>query len=116
MDKFIEKAFEISNLMVTLGNQKRLLKEEYEQSLFYFYNGGTFKATKETITYIKTLKDLDVETDIVVVDENGMPIRIDSITNFLQELLNQHFQASNKYFSDYQKLKKSKSVESILNV
>ena len=74
MSQNIEKAFEISNLMATVANQKRILKEEYEQSLFYFENGGTFRADTTTITYVKTLKELIKESRLVVVDFNSFPI------------------------------------------
>ena len=34
MDEKLEKALDISNYMITLNNQKRLLKEKYYENLF----------------------------------------------------------------------------------
>jgi hypothetical protein len=112
----IEKAFEISNLMATVANQKRILKEEYEQSLFYFENGGTFRADTTTITYVKTLKELIKESRLVVVDFNALPIEILDIDKFLQNLLDRHFQANNSYFAKFNELKKSRNIKNILDL
>lgn len=116
MDQNVEKAFEISNLMVTVANQKRILKEEYDQSLFLFENGGVFKATNEFICYVKTLKELLQENRAVIIDFNSTPIEIKDISKFLESLLNSHFQANNFYFSKFETLKKSKNITSILSV
>ena len=107
MSQNIEKAFEISNLMATVANQKRILKEEYEQSLFYFENGGT---------YVKTLKELIKESRLVVVDFNSLPIEILDIDKFLQNLLDRHFQANNSYFSKFNELKKNRNIKNILDL
>lgn len=116
MDQKIEKAFEVSNLMVTVANQKRILKEEYEQSLFYFENGGTFKADNSTISYVKNLKELTNEKRLVIVDANSSPIEILDIDKFLASLLDKHFQANNLYFSKFETLKKSRNIKNILDL
>lgn len=116
MDQNIEKAFEISNLMVTVANQKRILKEEYEQSLFFFQNGGVFKADPPTICYVKNVIDLLKESRAVIIDYNGTPIEINDLSKFIESLLNVHFQANNSYFSKFDTLKKSKNIKSILSL
>jgi len=112
----IEKAFEISNLMATVANQKRVLKEEYEQSLMYFENGGSFRADHTTISYIKTLKELTNEKRLVIIDANFTPIEILDIDKFLASLLDKHFQAINAYFSKFNVLKKSRNIKNILDL
>jgi hypothetical protein len=114
MNEQVAKAFDIANLMATMANQKRILKEEFEQTLFYFHNGGTFQATPALISYIQSLKLLDLEENVVVVDNNGLPILVQSLSNFLEQLLDCHVRANNLYFTKYEALKKSRSVESIL--
>ena len=51
MDDRLKKALDFSNYMITLDNQKRILKEKYQEDLLYYYGGGTFVATKELITF-----------------------------------------------------------------
>jgi hypothetical protein len=113
MNTQVTKAFDIANLMATMANQKRILKEEFEQTLFYFHNGGTFQATSALIAYVQSLKLLELE-ETVIVDNNGIPILVKSLSNFLEQLLDCHVRANNLYFTKYEDLKKSRSVESIL--
>lgn len=114
MNEQISKAFDIANLMVTLASQKRILKEEFEQTLFYFYNGGTFRAEPDLIAYVQSIKSLGLTENVVVVDNNGIPILVDNLSKFLEQLLDCHVRANNLYFTKYEALKKSRSVESIL--
>ncbi len=116
MDQNIEKAFEISNLMVTIANQKRVLKEEYDQNLMYFESGGIFKANNETIVYVKTLKELTKEKQLVILDTNQTPILILDIEKFLESLLDKHFQANNAYYSKFEKLKTNRNIKNILDL
>ena len=113
MNEQVTKAFDIANLMVTMANQKRILKEEFEQTLFYFHNGGTFQATPALIAYVQSLKLLELE-ETVIVDNNGIPVLVKNLSNFLEQLLDCHIRANNLYFTKYEDLKKSRSVESIL--
>ena len=116
MNQNIEKAFEISNLMVTIANQKRILKEEYDQSLFYFENGGTFRADANTLIYVKALKEVTKEKRLVIIDANSTPIEILDTDKFLENLLDKHFQANNSYFNKFEAIKKSRNIKNILDL
>jgi len=115
MDERLEKALEFANFMVTLNNQKRSLKEKYRNDCVFYQNGGTFTITKDLITFIKTLVDLNHTTDVVVIDDNELPIRINDLNKFLEDLINQYFIASNSYYNNYQSLKKNRSVEALID-
>ena len=54
MDEKLSKAFEIANFVTTLANQKKVIYEEYQQNCVYFFNGATFKVTRELINFVKT--------------------------------------------------------------
>jgi hypothetical protein len=110
----IEKAFEISKVAVSIANQKRIFQEEYDLNLFYFENNGVFKATKELISYVKTIKDLSQDTAIVLLDDNNTPIRIENIETFLNAIVDKHMQANNRFFFQYENLKTVETIESIL--
>lgn len=110
MEPQVEKAFEIANFMTTMASQKRILQENYQQTLLCYYNGGTFKASRELIGFIVNLK-----TDhYVVIDENQIPVMITDIPEFIDKLLSHHTEAVNSYFNHYQKLIKSKKIESLI--
>lgn len=114
MDERLEKALEFANFMVTLNNQKRSLKEKYHTDCLYYHSGGTFKITKDLITFIKTLVDLGNDKETIVVDDNDLPIRVDDLKKFLDDIIDQYFIASNSYYNDYQLLKKNRSVEALV--
>lgn len=113
MDERLEKALQTANFMVTLNNQKRSLKEKYYTDCVYYNNGGTFSINKNLITFVKTLVDLENTVDVVLIDDNEIPIRINDLRVFLSDILDQYYTASNGYYNEYQKLKKNRSVEAL---
>jgi len=115
MDERLEKAIEFSNFMVTLNNQKRLLKEKYLEDLIYFYDGCQFTVTKELINFCYTMLSSE-QDEIVLVDDNNIPLQIDNIQEFYNEILNTYFTSSNNYFVEYEKLKKNRSVTDLVGL
>jgi hypothetical protein len=114
MDERLEKALQFANFMVTLNNQKRSLREKYQTNCVFYQNGGTFTITKDLITFVKTLVDLNNTTDIVVIDDNELPIRIDNLNEFLSNIVDQYFMATNSYYNEYENLKKNRTIEALV--
>jgi hypothetical protein len=114
MDERLEKALQFANFMVTLNNQKRSLREKYQTNCVFYQNGGTFTITKDLITFVKTLVDLNNTTDIVVIDDNELPIRIDNMNEFLSNIVDQYFMATNSYYNEYENLKKNRTIEALV--
>ena len=56
------------------------------------------------------------QIDIILIDDNDIPIEITDLEKYSSELLNKYFSASNKYLTEYNKLKSNRSVESIMNL
>lgn len=115
MDDKLKKALEFSNYMIALDNQKRILKEQYESNLIYYTSGGRFTVTKELISFCQSLINLE-QTNAVLVDDNHLPIAVENLQEFLLEVVNVYFTATNQYLTEYNKLKTNKSVEGIFNV
>lgn len=115
MDERLEKALDFSNYMVTLNNQKTLLKEQYYQDLIHYYNGGQFNIDQQLISFCSSLLALH-QTDCVLVDENNIPIQIEDLEKFLQDILNQYSQASNSFLLEYEKLKKNRSTKGLVDL
>ena len=115
MEEKIKKAFEIANYMSTLAEQKRIIFEEFQQNLVYFFNGATFVVSKELINYVKTLIDMG-QHDAVLIDDNKIPVDISNLSEFLERILNTYTQATNQYYTKYQQMKKNRSVEGLLDL
>ena len=115
MDERLKKALDISNYMVTLNNQKRLLKEKFYEDLIYFDSGSQFIVTQNLITFVKLLVESGYDTDVVLVDDNDIPVKIKDLELFYQNILDVYFKSANSYMNEYENLKKSRSVEKIVN-
>jgi hypothetical protein len=113
MDERLEKALDFSNYMVTLNNQKRVIHEQYQQNLVHYYKGGQFSVTQELISFCQSLQNLEQET-VVLTDDNQQPIEVDPLQDFLNDILNVYAEASNKYLSEFNKIKQNRSVEGII--
>ena len=50
---------------------------------------------------------------VVITDNNNIPVNVE-IDNFQEGISNTYFQASNKYFVEYDKLISNRSVEGII--
>lgn len=115
MDDKLKQALEFSNYMITFDNQKRILKEKYQDDLIYYFNGGRFTATQELVSFCQSLVNLS-QTETILVDDNSLPIVVEDLQKFSFEIVNVYTTATNKYLTEYNKLKTNRSVEGIFDV
>lgn len=115
MDERLKKALEFSNYMVTLNNQKRILQETAYQDLIYYTNGCKFTVNKELISFCSTLISYN-RNSVVLIDDNDIPVRVENIEEFLENILDVYFDATNKFYTEYQKLKSNRSVEKLVEL
>lgn len=116
MDERIEKAFEVANFMATLSNQRRLMVEEFNQKLIYYINGGTFKITPELLCLSKTWLDRGLTTDVVFIDANNIPVIINSLDKFYEEISTQYLQATADYSNKFSELRVKRKISAILEL
>jgi len=112
MDERLEKALEFSNYTVTLNNQIRLLSEKFAENNIYYYGGGQFTATEQRMTFCDMLVNRGLES-VTLIDDNGTPIDITDISQFLQEIMDLYFSSTNEFRTEYDKLRKNRSVKGI---
>lgn len=115
MDSRLEKALDFSNYMITLNNQKRILKEQFQNDSIYYYNGGTFSVTTSLISFCQSLIALH-QTSTILVDDNDIPVVIDDIEKFSDALVSVYWKAANKYHTEYNKLKTNRTVKGIVDL
>jgi len=114
MEPKVQKAFEVASYMATLHNQQRLLEEEFEQTLLYYFGGGVFKATEQRLSFLAGVKTKQVKS-LIVLDDNRVPILIENINEFYANLLSHYTEATNSYYYKYKKITSNKTVESIID-
>jgi hypothetical protein len=113
MDERLAKALEASNLMVVINQQKRVLKEQYQADLVHYSNGCQFTANQELISFCSNMLQLN-QTQTVVLDDNGIPLLIEDLEVFVNDLVETYSTATNTYYTKYEELKKQRSVEGLL--
>lgn len=113
MDERLKKALDFSNYMITLNNQKRILKEQFREQVIFYHKGGQFTVTKELITFVSMLVDRGSLEDVVLVDDNETPVMVDDLEEFLTEILDIYFSATNQFHAKYEELKRNRSVEKL---
>jgi len=115
MDERLKKALDFSNYMITLGNQKRILKEQFQNNSIHYVNGGQFTVTQELLSFCQSLVSLEQQST-VIVDDNDTPIMIEDLEEFTNKIVSVYWQAANKYYTEYNKLKTNRSVEGIVEL
>ena len=116
MQEEFQKALDFSNYRQTFAIQRKTLKEKIEAKLTYGHNGGIFKIDRILLNFVEMLIYKDRSEDVVILDVNENPILIKNLVEFREEIFDRYFTATNEYFEEYQKIKKARSVESLLEV
>lgn len=116
MDERLEKALKLSNYMVTFNNQRKIIKEKYFEDLIHFEDGCQFTVSKDLIVFVKLLIDSGNNRDIILTDDHDNPANISDLDVFYENILNCYFTATNRYYTEYNNLKKKRSIESLVNL
>jgi len=114
MDQRLKAALDFSNYAVTLNNQKRLLREQFNEANVYYYNGAQFTLSRELINFCQSLVLLNC-TSTILIDDNHNPIGIDDLPTFSSNIYTVYIEAATTYLNLYNELKKSRSVEKLIN-
>lgn len=114
MDERLQKALEFSNYTATINNQKRNIKNRFDQLRLVHHAGGTFVANQETISFVKTMLDMN-HTSGVLVDSKDNPINIKSFSELLEKLTDAYFSATTEYEAEYAKIRKSRNIKTAMD-
>ena len=115
MDERLEKALEFSNYMVTLNNQRRIIREQFLESCVHYLNGGKFSVNRDLITFCHTLLQND-QTGAILIDDNDTPIEVEDLQQFLDNILDIYFATSYEYLDKYNEIKKNRTVKGLVDL
>lgn len=115
MDERVQKALKFANYRTTLNNQLELLKFKVESSHIYSINGGSFQVNRELLVYTNMLVMKEIE-QAVLLDKNGLPVLIDDISQFHEDIFDLYHEILNDYHNEYESIRNSRSVQSILDL
>lgn len=114
MEEEYKKALDFANYRQTLSIQRKTLKEKVDANLTYGYNGGIFKIDRELLNFVEMLIYKDRSENIVILDANENPILVEDLVKFREEIFDRYFKATFDYYEEYQKIKKSRTVEKLV--
>jgi hypothetical protein len=116
MDERIDKAFAVANYMATLSNQRRIILEEFNQKLFYYTNGATFKINPELINFTKTAIDIGQTDNVPFIDANNLPVIIENVQDFFDDIVGVYFEALTEYQQKYAEMKSKRKISDIVEL
>jgi len=114
MEEEYKKALDFANYRQTLSIQRKTLKEKVDANLTYGYNGGIFKINRELLNFVEMLIYKDRSENVVILDANENPILVENLVDFREEVFDRYFNATFEYYEEYQKIKKSRTVEKLV--
>jgi hypothetical protein len=116
MEDQLQKALDFSNYRQSFAIQRKVLKEKIDAKLTYGINGGIFKIDRSLITFVQMLIELGRTSGVPLLDANDNPILIEDLNSFKDEILDRYFTATLEYYEHYQNLKKSRTVEKLIDL
>ena len=103
-----------SNLAHDLAQTKKNALEKCKARQIIAYNGRLFRADAQTINVVSTFKAHNKK--FIMLDVNDNPILIENLADFKDIILDRYTTSTLEYYEEYQKLKKSRSVEKLIEV
>lgn len=116
MQEQLKSALDFANYQQTFSIQKKTLKERTEAKLTFGHNGGIFFIDRTLLTFVEMLVSKGRTSGVILLDSNQNPILIDQLESFRDDIFSRYFEVTNEYFEQYQKIKKSRSVEKLLDL
>ena len=114
MEEEYKKALEFSNYRQTLNIQRKTLKEKINAKLTFGYNSGIFKIDRTLLTFVEMLVNKGRSENVVLLDINDNPVIVEDLNVFKEDIFDRYFQSTFEYMEEYQKIKKSRSVEALV--
>jgi hypothetical protein len=105
----LEQALSFANYQTTLNQQRRLLKQKFENDCIVAHNGGLFKISQEW------LAGFDAES-LWCLDMNQNPVQIENSTEFFEKAQLAYRTALSEYGTAYQELRKQRSVRVLTGI
>ena len=116
MDESLKKALEFSNYNHTLSMHRKVMKEKMSAKLTYGINGGIFKVDHSLMTFIDMLINQGRMSGVPIIDSNGNPIMIDDLEKFKDEIMDRYFTTLLEYYEEFEKIKKNRSIEKLIDL
>lgn len=112
-DDRLLKALEHANYKSTLVQQQKNLKLRFINNTLYAHNGGIFTISPALMSMVDLLIRQN-QTDAVLIDDKSVPIKINNLKEFLEEIVSVYNEATISYHVEWEALRKARSVEAVV--
>ena len=112
IDERLAQALEASNYRLTLNIQRENSKLKLLTRLVYSEGGGIFKITPDFIAFVFALSQN--KKSGVILDTNDNPIKIESLEDFFENILEVYYEGTNDYLSEFEKFKKLRTTAKVV--
>jgi len=116
MDDILKKALEFSNYNQTLNIQRQTIREKLDSRLTYGSSGGIFKIDNSLLAFVQLLIDKGRIENVPLLDLNNNPVLITNLAEFRDDIFDRYFSATLEYYQEYDKIKKSRTVEKLIDL
>ena len=113
MDNRIITALEHSNYMATISQQQKNLKLKFINESLYAHNGGIFTVSPLLLSMVDLLIRRNQE-EAILIDDKNTPIRVSNLSDFFDEILSVYGEATNSFHTEWESLRKARTVERII--
>jgi hypothetical protein len=116
MDDAVRAALEFSKFNYSLSLKRKHLKDKMSAKLTFGHSGGLFKIDRSLISFVQMLIDQNRLSNVPLIDDNENPVVIENLEEFRDEILDRYFTVTLEYHEEFEKIKKSRSVEKLLEI
>jgi hypothetical protein len=115
MDDRLQKALDHAHYKTTIAQQRENIKTRFQTALLYAHNGGIFTANSSLIGFVDALIQRG-ESEAILIDDKEKPVAVSDLSSFREQLFSIYFEATNEYFSEFERLRKARSVKAAVGV
>lgn len=112
-DDRLKHAVDFANYNLTLQRQRENLKARMENDIKVTHNGGTFTVDRDIITFIGLMMYRG-DRETVVLDDNRVPVHVDSLREFFAKITEAYTGALTRYYKEYTALREARDVEGVV--
>lgn len=114
MEEKLAQILKVADYRQSLAIKRKTLKEKIAGKLTYGHSGGVFKIDQSLILFVQFLIDQERTTNVVMLDQNDNPILVPDLLKFKEEIMERYFTSLFEYYEQFELIKKSRTVEKLL--
>ncbi len=116
MDDRLARALEHSNYKVALATARKNLLLRFQNDLLHSCDGGVFTVTQTLIVFVRQEMERGPPLSIVLIDDKQNPVSITDPKQFLADIEEVYHTARNRYYFEFRKLSKARSVKDVVGL